>query len=81
MKLFEIEIGRSYTCDGKDGQYVATVKEKHDGRIGVALRNEVEIASDPGEPLDSRGLIWLKPENIHLLEVSTQLKPAFGREH
>jgi hypothetical protein len=27
MKLFEIEIGRSYKCDRKDGQYVATVKE------------------------------------------------------
>jgi hypothetical protein len=41
MKLFEIEIGRSYKCDQTDGQYVATVKEKQDGRIGVALRNEV----------------------------------------
>jgi hypothetical protein len=67
MKLFEIEIGRSYKCDRKDGQYVATVKEKQDGRIGVALRNEVEIDSGPGEPVDSRGLIWLKPENIHPL--------------
>jgi hypothetical protein len=67
MKVFEIEIGRSYKCDRKDGQYVATVKEKQDGRIGVALRNELEIGSDPGELADSRGLIWLKPENIHPL--------------
>ena len=41
MKLFEIEIGRSYKCDRKDGQCVATVKEKQDGSIGVALRDEV----------------------------------------
>ena len=67
MKLFEIEIGRNYKCDRKGGQYVATVKEKQDGRIGVALRNEVGIDSDPGELTDSRGLIWLKPENIHPL--------------
>jgi hypothetical protein len=67
MKLLEIEIGRSYKCDRKDGQYVATVKEKQDGRIGVALRNELEIGSDPGELADSRGHIWLKPENIHPL--------------
>jgi hypothetical protein len=40
MKLFEIEIGRSYKCDRKDGQHVATVREKQDGRIGVTLRNE-----------------------------------------
>jgi hypothetical protein len=67
MKLFEIEIGRSYKCDRKDGQYVATVKEKQDGRVGVALRNEVGIGGDPGDALDSRGLIWLKPANIHPL--------------
>jgi hypothetical protein len=67
MKLFEIEIGRSYKCDRKDGQYVATVKEKQDGRIGVALRNQVEIGSDPSELSDSTGLIWLRPENIHPL--------------
>jgi hypothetical protein len=67
MKLFEIEIGRSYKCDRKGGQYVATVKEKQDGRIGVALHNEVESGSDPGQLADSRGLIWLKPENIHPL--------------
>ena len=54
MKLFEIEIGRSYKCDRKGGQYVATVKEKQDGRIGVALHNVAESVSDP------RGLIWLK---------------------
>jgi hypothetical protein len=67
MKLFEIEIGRSYKCDRKDGQYVATVKEKQDGRIGVAPGNKVGIDSDPNHPVDSRGLIWLKPENIHPL--------------
>jgi hypothetical protein len=65
MKLFEIEIGRSYKCDRKDGQYVAVVKEKQDGRIGVVLRNEGEIGSDPSEPVDSRGLIWLMPKDIH----------------
>jgi hypothetical protein len=37
MKLFEIEIGRSYKCDRVDGQYFAAVKEKRDGSIGVAL--------------------------------------------
>lgn len=67
MKLFEIEIGRSYKCDRKDGQCVATVKEKQDGSIGVALRDEVGIGGDPSEPVNSRGLIWLKPENIHPL--------------
>jgi hypothetical protein len=66
MKLFEIEIGRSYRCDGKDGQYVATVKEKHNGRIGVTLRDDVRIG-DPSEPVDSRGLVWLSPEDIHPL--------------
>jgi hypothetical protein len=30
MKLFEIEIGRSYKCDRKDGQHVATVRENQD---------------------------------------------------
>ena len=67
MKLFEIEIGRSYKCDRKDGQHVATVKEKQDGRIGVALRDEVGVGNDPCEPVASRGLIWLEPENIHPL--------------
>ena len=66
MNLFEIEIGRSYRCDGKDGQYVATVKEKQDGRIGVTPRNEVGTG-DPSEPVDSRGLVWLSPEDIHPL--------------
>jgi hypothetical protein len=65
MKLFEIEIGRRYKCDQKDGQYFATVKEKRDGRIGVVLGDKVGADSDPGEPLE--GLIWLKPENIHPL--------------
>ena len=66
MNLFEIEIGRSYKCDRKDGQYVATVKEKQDGRIGVTPRNEAGIG-DPSEPVDSRGLVWLSPEDIHPL--------------
>lgn len=67
MKLFEIEIGRNYRCDGIGGQYVATVKEKQDGRIGLALHNEVESRSDHGMLTDSRGLVWLRPENIHPL--------------
>ena len=67
MKLFEIEIGRNYQCDRKGGQYVATVKEKQDGRIGVAQHSEVESGSGPGQVTDSPGLIWLKPENIHPL--------------
>ena len=67
MKLFEIEIGRNYKCDRKGGQYVATVKEKQDGGIGVAQYSEVESGSDLGQVTDSRGLIWLKPENIHPL--------------
>jgi hypothetical protein len=66
MNLFEIEIGRSYKCDRKDGQYVATVKEKQDGRIGVTLRNELGIGGDFIEPVDSRGLVWLAPEDISL---------------
>jgi hypothetical protein len=67
MKLFEIEIGRSYRCERKDGRYVATVKEKQDGRIGVAVGNKVGIGSDPTEPVDSRGLIWVEPKDIHPL--------------
>jgi hypothetical protein len=67
MKLFEIEIGRSYKCHWKDGQYLATVKEKQEGRIGVALGNKVVSGSDPAEPVDSRGLIWLEPKDIHPL--------------
>ncbi len=63
MNLFEIEIGRSYKCDRKDGQYIATVKHKQDGQIGVALHNE--SASDFAQGDDSRELIWLKPEDIH----------------
>jgi hypothetical protein len=63
MKLFEIEIGRSYKCDRKDGQYFVTVKEKQDGRIGVALGNKIGPDNDPDAL--TRGLIWLKPEDIH----------------
>jgi hypothetical protein len=47
MKLFEIEISRKYKCDRKDGQYFVTVKEKQDGRIGVALDTKVGPDSDP----------------------------------
>jgi hypothetical protein len=67
MNLFEIEIGRSYKCDREDGQHLATVKHKQDGQIGVALHNEVGSASDPVQVTDSRGLIWLKPDDIHPL--------------
>jgi hypothetical protein len=65
MKLFEIEIGRNYKYDRKDGPYFVTVKEKQDGRIGVALGNKVGPDSDPDVP--TRGLIWLRPEDIHPL--------------
>jgi hypothetical protein len=63
MNLFEIEIGRRYKCDQKDGQYFATVKEKQDGTIGVVLGEKVGAAGDPGDPID--GLIWLRPKDIH----------------
>jgi hypothetical protein len=62
MKLFEIEIGRGYKCDWKDGQYFATVKQNQDGRIGVALGNKVGSGSGPDEPVNTRGLVWLEPE-------------------
>ena len=67
MNLFEIEIGRRYTCDQKDGRYFATVKEKRDGVIGVILGAKVGADGVPGEPVGIRGLVWLKPENIHPL--------------
>ena len=64
MNLFEIEIGRRYKCDQKDGQYFVTVKEKQDGRIGVVLGEKVGAA---GDSLDrsEQGLIWLMPKDIH----------------
>jgi hypothetical protein len=34
MKLFEIEIGRSYKCDLQEGEYLGIVKGKRDGSIG-----------------------------------------------
>jgi hypothetical protein len=41
MKLFEIEIGRSYKCDLKEGEYLGTVKGKRDGhwvaRLGIPV--------------------------------------------
>jgi hypothetical protein len=67
MNLFEIETGRSYKCDRPDGQYFGTVKEKQDGQIGVVLGNKVGTDTHPNEPVDSRGLTWLKPDNIHPL--------------
>jgi hypothetical protein len=66
MKLFEIEIGRRYKCDRYDGQYFGTVKEKRDGRIGVAMGNKVGTA-DVADPLTSQELIWLEPQHIHPL--------------
>jgi hypothetical protein len=45
MKLFEIEIGRRYKYHHRDGQYVVTVKQKQDGRIGVVLGEKVGAAS------------------------------------
>ena len=67
MKLFEIEIGRSYKCDRKDGQYFVTVKEKQDGRIGVVLGEKVGATIDGGHSVDrlEQGLIWLMPKDIH----------------
>jgi hypothetical protein len=65
VKLFEIEIGRRYKCDRYDGQYFVTVKEKQDGRIGVALGTKVAPDNDPDAL--TRGLIWLRPEDIHPL--------------
>jgi hypothetical protein len=65
MNLFEIEIGRRYKCDQKDGQYFATVKEKRDGAIAVILGAKVGANGAPCEPVGIQGLVWLKPENIH----------------
>jgi hypothetical protein len=65
MNLFEIEIGRRYKCDQKDGRYFATVKEKRDGAIGVILGAKVGAGGDPDEPVGIQGLVWVKPENIH----------------
>jgi hypothetical protein len=65
MNLFEIEIGRRYTCDQKDGRYFATVKEKRDGAIVVILGAKVGADGDRGEPVGIHQLVWLKPENIH----------------
>jgi hypothetical protein len=67
MNLFEIEIGRSYKCDDKDGQYFGTVKEKQDGQIGVVLGSKVGDESDPADPVATRELTWLAPEHIHPL--------------
>jgi hypothetical protein len=63
MNLFEIEIRRRYKCDRFDGQYFGTVKKKRDGQIGVALGTKVGPDSDPD--VLTRGLIWLKPDDIH----------------
>jgi hypothetical protein len=58
MKLFEIEIGRSYKCDRFGKQHHCIVKEKRDGRIGVVLGTE-----QPG----IRELLWVEPQDIHPL--------------
>jgi hypothetical protein len=63
MNLFEIEIGRRYKCDQKDGQYFVTVKEKKDGIIGVVLGEKVGAAGVSVE--GPQGLIWLRPKDIH----------------
>jgi hypothetical protein len=63
MNLFEIEIGRRYKCDQKDGQYFVTVKEKQDGRIGVVLGEKVGTAGVSVE--GPQGLLWLMPKDIH----------------
>jgi hypothetical protein len=59
MKLFEIEIGRNYKCDRKGGQYVATVKEKQDGRIGspsIARLRAAVVPARSRTPVGSFGL-------------------------
>jgi hypothetical protein len=66
MKLFEIEIGRSYKCDRKDGRYFGTVKEKRDGSIGVALSNKFGTAAPVG-PLGQPEIVWLAREYVHPL--------------
>jgi hypothetical protein len=68
MNLFEIEIGRKYKCDRRDGQYFVTVKEKRDGSIGVMLGDKAGTDDDPGGPIDRFGtpeLVWVEPECIH----------------
>jgi hypothetical protein len=66
MKLFEIEIGRTYKCDRFGNQYFGIVKEKRDGRIGVVLGNKVGT-DDLAERPSIRELLWLGPEDIHPL--------------
>jgi hypothetical protein len=66
MKLFEIEIGRSYKCDRVDGQHFGAVKEKRYGSIGVALGNKVGTAT-PIDPLGRPEIVWLAPEHVHPL--------------
>ena len=63
MKLFEIEIGRSYKCELHDGEYFGTVKEKRDGQIGVVLGEK--IGSDPAARWGTQALVWLAPEHVH----------------
>jgi hypothetical protein len=67
MNLFEIEIGRRYKYDHRDGQYFVTVKGKKDGTIGVVLGEKVGAAIDRGDSWDrlEQGLIWLMPKDIH----------------
>jgi hypothetical protein len=69
MKLFEIEIGRTYKCDCRDGQYFGTVKQKQDGQIGVSLGNKVGSAA-PVDPIGRPELVWLAPNRVHPLRLS-----------
>jgi hypothetical protein len=66
MKLFEIEIGRSYKCELYEGEYFGTVKEKRDGKIGVMLGSKVGTA-DGVDALGLQELVWLAPEHVHPL--------------
>jgi hypothetical protein len=66
VKLFEIEIGRSYRCDLYEGQYFGTVKERRDGHIGVMLGSKVGTA-DEVDALALQELVWQAPEHVHPL--------------
>jgi hypothetical protein len=66
VKLFEIEIGRSYKCDLYEGQYLGTVKGKRDGHIGVVLGGKVGTP-DQADTLCLEELVWLAPGHVHPL--------------
>jgi hypothetical protein len=67
MKLFEIEIGRSYKCELREGEYFGTVKEKRDGQIGVVLGEKIGSDADPAARWGTQALVWLAPEHVHPL--------------